>query len=70
MHILQGPLTVFNAKSQWSSPRVVTMVKSDLFPGFGFSVKGDTPASISSVEPGGLADVRTNNILYPQSPLS
>ena len=43
-----------------TAPRTVELIRSPLCPGFGFSVKGDTPVAISSVESGGLAYVSCN----------
>jgi len=56
--ICQGPVSVFNAKTELSKPRNVELIRSPLCPGFGFSVKSDCPVVISSVDPGGLASVR------------
>uniref|UniRef100_A0A915J7Z5 PDZ domain-containing protein n=1 Tax=Romanomermis culicivorax TaxID=13658 RepID=A0A915J7Z5_ROMCU len=50
-----GPLSIFNARNGLCPARTVQLTRTVLCPGFGFSVKGDMPVSISSVEPNGLA---------------
>lgn len=40
---------------------VSAVQKSDNEEGFGFSVRGDAPVIIASVEPNSLADVSNNN---------
>lgn len=51
-----GPLAIFSAKHHWTAPRIVKLRKrSD--ESFGFSVRGDAPVIIASVDPGSLAEV-------------
>ncbi|XP_043923272.1 rhophilin-1 [Protopterus annectens] len=48
-----GPLSVFNAKSKWSPPRTVRLVKGEC--GFGFTLRGDAPVLIAGVVADGCA---------------
>lgn len=50
-----GPVAVFSAKHQWSSPRAVTITRTAT-QGFGFSVRGDAPVVIAGVDRGSLAE--------------
>lgn len=50
-----GPVAVFSAKHQWSSPRAVNITRTAT-QGFGFSVRGDAPVVIAGVDRGSLAE--------------
>ncbi|CAL4069714.1 unnamed protein product [Meganyctiphanes norvegica] len=50
-----GPVAVFSAKHQWSSPRPVSITRTAT-QGFGFSVRGDAPVVIAGVDRGSLAE--------------
>jgi hypothetical protein len=52
----QGPITIFNAKNEWSAPRTVTLDRNP-DQGFGFSVRGDAPVRVAEMEPGSVAEV-------------
>jgi len=52
-----GPPSIFCARNQWTPPRTVHLRRTPKCPGHGFSVRGDAPVFISSVEPGGLASL-------------
>jgi len=49
-----GPVSHFSSRKLWRKPREVTLTRTRL-QGFGFSVRGDAPVSIDSVDPGSLA---------------
>ncbi|XP_012941676.1 rhophilin-2 [Aplysia californica] len=49
-----GPISVFNASSDWSAPRVVVLERQPT-EGFGFSVKGDSPVVVADMEAGSVA---------------
>lgn len=51
-----GPIAVFNARQEWSAPRLAKLVRSPS-QGFGFAVKGDAPVIIAGVDKGSLAEV-------------
>ena len=55
--LLQGPLKVFNARRQWTAPRLVQLQKGD-DGNFGFSVRGDSPVIVAAVDHGSVAQVR------------
>jgi len=57
----QGPIAIFNAKSNWSAPRNVTLTRPPV-QGYGFSVRGDCPVKIAEIEPGSVAEV--SRVLY------
>ncbi|XP_071786120.1 rhophilin-1-like [Asterias amurensis] len=48
-----GPLAIFNARNNWSAPRVVDIQRG--MEGFGFTVRGDSPVIVASVDPGYVA---------------
>nr|XP_005990790.1 PREDICTED: rhophilin-1 [Latimeria chalumnae] len=48
-----GPLSIFSAKSKWSHPRRVHLVRGES--GFGFTIRGDSPVLITGVVAGGCA---------------
>ena len=52
---LQGPVHIFNAKSEWSTPRTIELKKRES--GYGFSVIGSAPVIIQSLENEGSAKV-------------
>ncbi|XP_072168888.1 rhophilin-1-like isoform X1 [Diadema setosum] len=45
-----GPLAIFNARNQWTAPRIVEIVRG--MGGYGFTVRGDSPVIIAQVDPG------------------
>ncbi|KAK6186398.1 hypothetical protein SNE40_008440 [Patella caerulea] len=49
-----GPISIFNAKNEWSPPRLVSLNR-DQGQGFGFSVRGDSPVIIADIEPDSVA---------------
>ncbi|CAH1779021.1 unnamed protein product [Owenia fusiformis] len=49
-----GPVAIFSAKHEWSSPRDVSMQKSSK-QGYGFSVRGDSPVIVAQVDQASLA---------------
>jgi len=49
-----GPVSHFSARKNWRKPREVTLTRTRLM-GFGFSVRGDAPVSIDSVDTKSLA---------------
>lgn len=51
-----GPITIFNAKNEWSAPRTVTLDRNP-DQGFGFSVRGDAPVRVAEMEPGSVAEI-------------
>jgi len=58
-----GPITVFSARRSWTAPRSVRLHKTDYqtkshrTEEFGFSLKGDAPVMISSVDINSVADL-------------
>ncbi|KAJ8307764.1 hypothetical protein KUTeg_014685 [Tegillarca granosa] len=50
-----GPISIFNAKNEWSVPRTVVLEKSTT-QGFGFSVRGDSPVIVADIETGSVAE--------------
>lgn len=58
----KGPITIFNAKNEWSAPRTVTLDRNP-DQGFGFSVRGDAPVRVAEMEPGSVAEVTENKTL-------
>ncbi|XP_022096108.1 rhophilin-1-like [Acanthaster planci] len=48
-----GPLAIFNAGNNWSAPRMVDIQRGA--EGFGFTVRGDSPVIIASVDRGYVA---------------
>ncbi|XP_071959182.1 rhophilin-2-like [Antedon mediterranea] len=48
-----GPLAIFNARNSWSAPREVVITRGS--EGFGFTVRGDSPVIIASVDANGPA---------------
>lgn len=52
----QGPISIFNARNEWSAPRSV-ILKKNHDQGFGFSVRGDSPVRIAEIELGSVAEV-------------
>ena len=50
-----GPISIFNARNEWSAPRSV-ILKKNHDQGFGFSVRGDSPVRIAEIEPGSVAE--------------
>ena len=52
---IQGPLAIFNARNNWSAPRAVELHRGH--DGYGFTVRGDSPVIIASVDKGYIADV-------------
>ncbi|XP_033117233.1 rhophilin-1-like [Anneissia japonica] len=48
-----GPLAIFNARNQWTAPREVSITRGS--EGFGFTVRGDSPVIIASVDKDGPA---------------
>lgn len=50
-----GPVMIFNAKNQWTIPRVVTLNRQT-DQGFGFSVRGDCPVKVADIERGSVAE--------------
>ena len=52
---MQGPLPVFTAENSWAPPRTVTLSRVE--EGFGFSIRGSKPITISGVDKGGQAEV-------------
>ncbi|GAB6027157.1 hypothetical protein CHUAL_013914 [Chamberlinius hualienensis] len=51
-----GPLTIFNARNHWTVPRLINLKKGDDEPNFGFSIRGDSPVIVATVDPGSLAE--------------
>lgn len=51
----QGPVHIFNAKSEWSATKTVTLERRN--GGYGFSVIGSAPMIVQSVEKEGAAKV-------------
>lgn len=51
----QGPVHIFNAKSEWSATKTVALEKRN--GGYGFSVIGSAPVIVQSVEKEGAAKV-------------
>ncbi|ESO82789.1 hypothetical protein LOTGIDRAFT_155816 [Lottia gigantea] len=49
-----GPISIFNAKNEWSTPRLVSLHRNT-GEGFGFSVRGDSPVIIADIEPESVA---------------
>lgn len=49
-----GPLAIFNARNHWTAPRALQMQRGE--DGFGFTVRGDSPVIIASVDKGSSAD--------------
>lgn len=52
-----GPIAIFSAKRHWSAPRLVQLHRGRTNEGFGFSVRGDAPVIVASVDHNSLADV-------------
>lgn len=53
-----GPVAIFSAKHHWTVPRSIHLQRTGTpDSGFGFSVRGDTPVIVASVENGSLAHV-------------
>lgn len=51
-----GPVAIFSAKHHWSAPRSIQLQRgSGSDGGFGFSVRGDAPVIVASVDSGSLA---------------
>ncbi|XP_006816946.1 LOW QUALITY PROTEIN: rhophilin-2-like [Saccoglossus kowalevskii] len=48
-----GPLAIFSAKHRWSAPRKVEMERTEN--GFGFTVRGDSPVIVASLDEDGAA---------------
>ncbi|XP_070575599.1 LOW QUALITY PROTEIN: rhophilin-2-like [Ptychodera flava] len=48
-----GPLAIFSAKHRWSAPRTVEMERTEN--GFGFTVRGDSPVIVASLDKDGSA---------------
>ncbi|XP_038078825.1 rhophilin-1-like [Patiria miniata] len=48
-----GPLAIFNSRNNWSAPRMVDIQRG--VEGFGFTVRGDSPVIVASVDPGYVA---------------
>lgn len=48
-HVLQGPLSVFSAKQRWTAPRTFRLKAEDR--DLGFTLKGDAPVQIQSLDP-------------------
>ncbi|XP_018319795.1 rhophilin-2 isoform X2 [Agrilus planipennis] len=51
-----GPIAIFSAKKHWSAPRQIQLHKGRNTDGFGFSVRGDAPVIIASVDSNSLAE--------------
>ncbi|XP_071813883.1 rhophilin-2-like [Apostichopus japonicus] len=49
-----GPLAIFNARNNWTAPRALSMQRG--IDGFGFTVRGDSPVIIASVDKASSAD--------------
>ncbi|CAI9735654.1 rhophilin-2-B isoform X1 [Octopus vulgaris] len=45
-----GPLDIFSANKLWTAPRDIHLKKDSQY-GFGFSIRGDCPVKINSIEP-------------------
>jgi hypothetical protein len=54
--IFQGQISIFNASSEWSAPRTITLERQQN-EGFGFSVRGDSPVTVADIEEGSVAAV-------------
>lgn len=52
----QGPVSIFNAKNNWSAARTVSLSRP-ADQGYGFSVQGDCPVKIAQIEPGSVTEV-------------
>ncbi|XP_077982094.1 rhophilin-2-like [Glandiceps talaboti] len=48
-----GPLAIFSAKHRWTAPRTVEMERTEN--GFGFTVRGDSPVIVASLDDDGSA---------------
>ncbi|XP_072013222.1 rhophilin-1-like [Amphiura filiformis] len=48
-----GPLAIFNARNNWSAPRAVELHRGN--DGYGFTVRGDSPVIVASVDKGYVA---------------
>lgn len=54
-----GPVAIFSAKHHWTVPRNIQLQRTGSSDsGFGFSVRGDAPVIIATVDSGSLARVR------------
>ncbi|XP_014783179.1 rhophilin-2-B isoform X1 [Octopus bimaculoides] len=49
-----GPLNIFSANKLWTAPCLIHLTKNSQY-GFGFSIRGDCPVKINSIEPGSPA---------------
>ena len=54
-HPVQGPLAIFNSRNEWSAPRMVELKRGT--EGYGFTVRGDSPVIVASVDKGFIAHV-------------
>ncbi|KAI5726664.1 hypothetical protein M8J76_006442 [Diaphorina citri] len=51
-----GPVAIFSAKHHWTAPRSIQLQRANNSDtGFGFSVRGDAPVIVASVDSGSLA---------------
>lgn len=51
-----GPIAIFSAKRHWTAPRLVQLHRGRTTDGFGFSVRGDAPVIVATVDANSLAE--------------
>lgn len=61
-----GPVAIFSAKHHWTAPRSIQLQRANNSDtGFGFSVRGDAPVIVASVDSGSLAQVSSLDLWLP-----